>query len=373
MSFAATLGLVALVQVGMPRMLATPDHSPTAKAALWGGREIAMLALASFVAGLATTPYAAFHFHRVTPYGMAANLLAMPVISALVMPAGLLGLAAMPFGFDGVFWRLMDFGIEWMVAVAQGVVELPGSIGRIAAFGTGPLLAATAGIVLLGLLRTPLRWGGAIVVGLAIVWSLAVKPPDILISAEGRNVAVRGGDGRLRLISTGKDSFTVREWLAADGDVRGPTDPTLAEGVSCDDAGCVVKASGGGIVALTRHPEALQDDCARAELIVTRWQAPEGCLAHVIDQNRLRREGALALWRTPNSSRQDASRIDVSRSGASNPGASRPGFAVDAVRPVGLRRPWSSAAFDEQPARPGSKPEPSVDATPDPEDLQPDD
>lgn len=83
------------------------------------GREIVVLALASLVAGLATTPYVAFHFHRVTPYGMVANLLAMPVISALVMPAGLLGLAAMPFGFDGVFWRLMDFGIEWMVAVAQ--------------------------------------------------------------------------------------------------------------------------------------------------------------------------------------------------------------------------------------------------------------
>ena len=63
--------------------------------------------LASLVAGLATTPYAAFHFHRLAPYGVIANLLAMPVVSAWVMPAGLLGLLAMPFGFDGVFWRLM--------------------------------------------------------------------------------------------------------------------------------------------------------------------------------------------------------------------------------------------------------------------------
>jgi competence protein ComEC len=317
-----------------------------------------MLALASLVAGLATTPYVAFHFHRVTPYGMVANLLAMPVISALVMPAGLLGLAAMPFGFDSVFWRLMDFGIEWMVAVAQWVAALPGAIGHTAAFGTGPLLAATAGIILLGLLRTPLRWSGAAIVGLAIVWSLAVTPPDILISAEGRNVAVRGEDGRLRLISTSKDSFTVREWLAADGDERGATDPTLAEGVSCDDAGCVVKVSGGGLVALTRRPEAMQDDCVRAELMVTQWQAPEGCLAHVIDQDRLRREGALALWRTP---------------AASKSGALRPGFTVDAVRPVGVDRPWSSAAADKQPAPLQSRPEPPVDATPAPENLQPDD
>jgi competence protein ComEC len=74
MSFAATLGLVALVQIGMPRLFATPDHSTTARVALWGGRELVTLLLASLVAGLATTPYAAFHFHRITPYGVLANL-----------------------------------------------------------------------------------------------------------------------------------------------------------------------------------------------------------------------------------------------------------------------------------------------------------
>src|ERR1700732_2035827 len=87
MSFAATLGLVALVQVGMPRLFATPDSSAAAKVALWGGREIMTLVLASFVAGLATTPYAAFHFHRVTPYGVVRNLAAMPVVSAVGRPA----------------------------------------------------------------------------------------------------------------------------------------------------------------------------------------------------------------------------------------------------------------------------------------------
>ncbi len=162
MSFAATLGLVALMQIGMPRLFASPDNSATAKVALWGGREIMMLTLASLVAGLATTPYAAFHFHRVTPYGVLANLAAMPVVSALVMPAGMLGLAAMPFGFDGVFWWLMGVGIDWMIAVTQWVAALPGAIGRMAAFGIGPLIAASAGIILLGLLRTPLRWSGAV-------------------------------------------------------------------------------------------------------------------------------------------------------------------------------------------------------------------
>src|SRR6202012_5148404 len=166
MSFAATLGLVALVQVGMPRLFATPDSTAAARVALWGGREVAMLLLASLVAGLATTPYAAFHFHRVTPYGVLANLAAMPVVSALVMPAGMLGLLAMPFGLDGVFWWLMGLGIDWMIVVTEWVAQLPGAIGRMAAFGSGPLIAASIGLVMLGLLRTPLRWSGAVVLGL---------------------------------------------------------------------------------------------------------------------------------------------------------------------------------------------------------------
>src|SRR5712672_2017372 len=220
MSFAATLGLVALVQIGMPRLFASPDNSASARVALWGGREIMMLALASLVAGLATTPYAAFHFHRVTPYGVVANLAAMPVVSAVVMPAGLLGLLAMPFGLDGVFWRIMGAGIDWMIVVTQWVAALPGAIGRMAAFGIGPLIAASAGIILLGLLRTPLRWLGAAAVLFAVVWALAAPQPDVLVSADGRNVGVRGKDGRLHLMRTAKDVFLLKEWLAADADPR---------------------------------------------------------------------------------------------------------------------------------------------------------
>jgi competence protein ComEC len=322
MSFAATLGLVALVQIGVPALFASPDHSATARAALWGGREVAMLALASLIAGLATMPYAAFHFHRITPYGLIANLAAMPVVSALVMPAGLLGMAAMPFGFDGVFWHLMGLGIDWMIAVALWVAALPGAVGRIAAFGIGPLIAASAGIVLLGLLRTPLRWSGGAAIALAAVWAATTPRPDVLISAEANNIAVRGRDGRLHLIRTAKDAFLVKEWLAADADARPAGDASLAEGVSCDEAGCVTQLPDGALVALALRPEALADDCVRAVVIVTSRQAPSGCGALVIDRERLRKQGPTALRQT------------------------RAGFVTHAVRPNGADRPWSRGTHD---------------------------
>ena len=113
--------------------------------------------------------------------------------------------------------------------------------------------------------------------------------------------------------------------------------------------------TGGGIVALAQRPEALEDDCARAEVVVTPWQASEGCLARVIDQNRLRREGALALRRTQSSAKSH--------------------FSVNAIRPDGVDRPWSPAVGDERPAHITTRPKlvRPVDATPAAADLQPDD
>jgi competence protein ComEC len=352
MSFAATLGLVALIQIGMPNLFASPDNSQVARAALWGGREITMLALASLVAGFATMPYAAFHFHRVTPYGVLANLAAMPVVSVLVMPAGLLGLLAMPFGFDGVFWRLMDVGIGWMIAVSQWVAALPGAIGQIASFGTGPLAAMSTGIIALGLLRTPLRWAGAGLIAFATVWALTAPQPDILVAGDGHSVAVRGKDGKLRLMRTGKDAFLSREWLAADADMRKATDASLTDSVSCDTSGCVVQAGDGSTIALTLKPEAFADDCARAAVIVTLRQPPTDCAALVLDQEMLRRRGTLALRKTED------------------------GYAITANRPRGVDRPWSPANVEDEPEVPAvrsNRPAQPVDATPAESDLQPDD
>ena len=41
-----------------------------------------------------------------------ANLLAMPIVSAWVMPMGILGILTMPFGLDAEFWR-QNSGGKW--------------------------------------------------------------------------------------------------------------------------------------------------------------------------------------------------------------------------------------------------------------------
>ena len=348
MSFAATLALIAGYQHGLP-WRAKADTSLGARVALWGGREIVGLILASFVAGLATTPYAAYHFHRTAPYGVIANLLAMPVVSAEVMPLGILGVVAIPFGFDAICWRLMGAGIDWMITVVLWVTALPGAVGRIQAFGTGPLLLGTAAILLLCLLRTPLRWSGAVLAVAASLWAVMTPRPDVLVSGDGQAAAIRGGEGRLAVLHSNRDSFAIKEWLAADGDARTVKDVTLHDGVQCDADGCIGRLFDGRLVSKALSAEAFAEDCARAAVVVSPRVAPGDCAALLIDRKAWRADGAIALRWTGNR------------------------FELSAARPAGYERPWAPAPHEpastaQAPTRPDAS-----DATPRAEDLEPGD
>jgi len=342
MSFAATLALIAVYQYGLP-WRASADTPLHARAALWGAREIAGLILASFVAGLATTPYAAYHFHRVAPYGVLANLLAMPVVSAWVMPMGILGVLAMPFGLDAIFWQLMGTGIDWMIWVVLWVAHLPGAVGQIRAFGTGPLLLATAGLLLLCLLRTPLRWSGAALVLIAALWAVTSPRPDVLIAGDGRTAAIRGPDGRLSVLASGRDTFAIKEWLAADGDDRTPKDTGLNAGVACDAIGCIGHLKDGRLASMALKVEAFAEDCARAAVVVSARVAQAPCAATLVDRNVWRAHGAIALRWTGER------------------------FEETFAQPPGYDRPWAPAPHVTPSAATTSPPR---DATPKREDLE---
>jgi competence protein ComEC len=355
MSFAATLALIAAYERGLPWKSSYADSPLGARIALWGVYEVAGLIFASLVAGLGTTPYAAYHFHRMAPYGVLANLLAMPIVSAWIMPAGMLALLAMPFGFDDVLWRLMGMGIDWMDTIALWVASLPGAVGRVPAFGTGPLLLCTAGLVMLCLMRSPLRWGGGAAIAASVLWALATPLPDVLIAPSGELAAVRAGDGRLAVIKKSGDAFAVKEWLAADADPRTTADPTLGNGVACDAIGCTARLADRAIVAVATAPEAFAEDCRRAALVVSSRSAPPDCAATAIDRAVRMRSGAMALRRVGN------------------------GWEITPARPDGYDRPWAkpraaAGAPSPTPAQTATSAKPGLrDATPKPADLAPDD
>lgn len=84
-----------------------------------------------------------------------------------------------------------------------------------------------------------------------------------------------------------EDAFLVRNGLR--GRCRRTATDASAEGISCDDSGCVTQAPGAGFVALAQRAEALVDDYDRA-LIVTAKPPPAGCAASIIGIERLRHD-----------------------------------------------------------------------------------
>jgi competence protein ComEC len=277
-----------------------------------------------------------------------ANLMAMPVVSVWVMPAGILGLMSMPLGFDGPWWQLMGQGIDWMISVALWVTSFPGALGRMAAFGTGPLLLCTAGLVVLCLFKTPLRFIGVLMIGGAIVLMIQAPQPDVLIAADGSAAAVRGENNRFSVLKSDGDLFAVREWLAADADARTPKDATLSDRIRCDAAGCIGRLRDGSLVAVAKTIEAFEEDCRRAVLVVSARDAPPGCAALVVDRQIWQRSGAMALRRLGDR------------------------FELTATRPLGYDRPWRRAVApgSDAAAPPRATPPQPRDATPREDDLE---
>ena len=104
MSFAATIALVAAFEALRGR--AWWQHTQTAPG--WRfAKPVVGIAMTSLVAGAATAPISAFHFNAVAQYGLIANLLAIPAMGMVVMPAAVIAvvggavrarLAAVPGG-----------------------------------------------------------------------------------------------------------------------------------------------------------------------------------------------------------------------------------------------------------------------------------
>jgi competence protein ComEC len=206
---------------------------------------------------------------------------------------------------------------------------------------------------MLGLLKTSLRWSGAVVVAVAVLWAIKTPQPDILVGAEGTSIAARGADGWLHMVQTRKDLFLTKEWLSADADARLVTDPSVMQGGACDAAGCALALGDGRYITIARRADAFADDCEKALVIVTFRQPPSGCRATVLGRDQLRSSGSMVIWRRGEN------------------------LVIEAARPAGADRPWAHREEIVQVA-PASTDTPSrstspADATPQEIEVAPDD
>ena len=103
MSFAATLALITVYTLWRANRWQPPPR--------WV-LPILTVVVSSLVARLATAPIAAAHFNIVAQYGLLANLVSVPLMGMVIMPAGVIALLLMPFELEaGALW-LMGQGLS---------------------------------------------------------------------------------------------------------------------------------------------------------------------------------------------------------------------------------------------------------------------
>jgi competence protein ComEC len=262
------------------------------------------LALVPLIAGLATGLFAAFHFYRIAPFGLLANMLAMPVVSFAVMPFALVSVILMPFGLEQLALQPMGMALQMVVAIAGWVADLSpsGSTGYIPGsallFGTLGLMAAT-------LCRSNLKLLSLPCLALMSLGLVGRPVPDLLIAETGRQVGLIVEDTGARKLVLSKpkaEKFTIRLWQEA---YRAPSAQAAINEIQqhrrCDRFGCVLQKPG-LVIAHIHNTARLSRDCLLADILVVPYEVPWACRflpkddrPLIIDAIALRARGAHAI------------------------------------------------------------------------------
>lgn len=298
MSFAAVVALVAGYTLFWPRLAAWRRRGGAGRAI---GAYLAAVALTSLIAALATTPYAIYHFNRLAAFGLVANLIAVPVTALWVMPWALVAFLALPLGGEALALAPMGAGIDVILWVARTVAGWEGAVSLLPAMSTAGLVLVTLGGLWLCLWQRPWRFAGIVGIIAGLAGIALQQPPDILVSGDGRLMAVRLADGGLALSSGTRARFAAAVWERRVGRAAAsvwPKDGATADGrLACDRLACLYRRDG-HLAALVRDPRAFAEDCLHATLIVAvvplRHACPSARLT--VDRFDLWRNGGHALW-----------------------------------------------------------------------------
>jgi competence protein ComEC len=291
MSFAAVIGLIAIAEWAEGR---ARDEKKTLLKRAW--RYVVGICVTSTIAGLATAPISIFHFDRASPFGIIANLLALPVVGVIIMPAAVAAMVLMPFGLDT--WPLiaMGKGTAVMLEIARWVAALPGAGMAVPAWPAWSVALMMGGGLWIALWRRGWRWLGLVPIAAGFALVPVVHPPDILVAQDSRTVALRLDSGRLALTRKPTDKYAAASWLRRAGDERLPEDAIGGPGLRCDGLGCIARIKG-KLIAVDARAEALAEDCAKADVVIAATRAEPFCLGPlVIDRREAALNGAHAIW-----------------------------------------------------------------------------
>ncbi len=308
MSFAAVTVIVALAEA---RWFRERFHAREEAIPYRLIRNLAAIFVTGMAIEAALMPIALLHFHQAGMLGALANLVAIPLTTFIIMPAEAAALLLDLAGAGAPLWWLAGKALSLLLAVAHNVSASPFAVWSLPHFGTAPTALILLGGLWLILWRTRLRYAGfgPVVVG-AIMMFLA-PAPDLLVTGDGRHMALRQPDGSYALLR-GRAGDYVRDVLAKSAgnssvfdDAAAPLSLEDVPNARCSRDICSVLVQGrqrDWLIAATRTNVripwgALTELCARTDIMVSDRRLPSGCVPRwlKLDRARLRETGGVAV------------------------------------------------------------------------------
>jgi competence protein ComEC len=302
MSFAAVIAIVALHGAQPVRGFLAPREEGWPA---WLARRAAMLLVTGIVIEIALMPIVLFHFHRAGIYGALANVMAIPLVTFGSMPLIALALALDLVGAGGPAWWLAGKSLELLLWIADFTARQPGAVRLMPQMSGAAFALFLAGGLWLALWRGRARLLGLAPAMLATGLLLATPVPDLLISGDGRHVAITGEDERLLVLRETKSAFTRDNLLELAGVAGEPV--LLAEwpGARCSTDFCVIALRRGGRewqVLMSRSRQRIEERalaaaCERADIVVADRWLPFSCRPRWLkaDGRMLAQSGGLAV------------------------------------------------------------------------------
>ncbi len=303
LSFAAVATIVVMHDLPIvKRFTERRDESFFIKMA----RAVVSLIITGIAIEIVLTPIALFHFHKAGLYGALANVAAIPMTTFIIMPLEALALVFDLVGLGQPFWWMAGQGIAAILALAHAVSGLLGAVTMmpempIWAFGT-----FVVGALIFGLLTTSVRYCGVALCLFGIIFMVMAPRPDILVTGDGKHLALVSKDGDVALLRGRAGEFMrgmIFEKAGSDTEAIQIEDWPGAE---CTADNCVVVLEGEDrswtlLATRTRNPIPSMEmaaACKRVDIVVSDRWLPKSCRPKWIklDRRLLEQTGGLAFY-----------------------------------------------------------------------------
>lgn len=302
LSFAAVTAIVALHEhPRIRRWFLARDENIARKAA----RSLASLLLTGVAVEAALMPIGLYHFHTAGMYGALANIVAIPLTTFVTMPLEAVALLLDMVGLGAPAWWAVERSLALLLWIAHRVASAPGSVAALPAMPDGAFALMVMGGLWIALWRTAWRRWGVVPLLAGAIWALATPAPDLLVTGDGRHLALATDDGGMAILRDLAGDY-VRSTLGEGGGVIGDLPPLSEQpGARCSPDLCIARRSAGGriwTILATRSSYAvpwaeLIAACARADIVVSERRLPGKCAPRwlKLDRAMLSRTGGVAV------------------------------------------------------------------------------